>query len=536
MIARSVAALQVRPADPRGRERLAVAGLVGLSVVFAAFLLYVGRNTTFFYDEWSFLLGRRGVSTETLLSPHNGNLSVVPIALFKALLQIGGADSYWLFRVTLVAFHLIVVLLVYLVGRRHASPVVAALAAGLVLVMGQSADNMIWPAQFGFVLAVIGGLVALLGIDWETRRGDLLAAAGLALALASSSNGVPFVAVVAVIVLWKPSRWRRAWVVLVPVALYGLWSLGYGDSQVMLSNASDVPAFGSTMAATAAGAVLGFNVDLGRPMLVLAAAALAWWFLRGGRVDGRVVGMLAGLLAMWTLTPLARAAIEDPSAPRYSYVAVVVMVLIGCAAVGRRAISSQAAWLAVVILVLAGLAGSAALVQRGDALRDHADDIRARLAAVDLAGAAVPPDFLPIVDQPQIVAGPAQQAQRDLGRIADRPEDLARGTAAERTAADEVLRRLNTFVVGPVPAGTTKRACRTVAPDEESALPDASTGLVVVAPEGAEIRTRAFADAAAPLVTALPGSVVVRHLASAAAVPWRFSLVGAGRLRVCTVR
>src|SRR5436305_3106217 len=43
----------------------------------AVVLLYAGRHLTFFYDEWDYVLGRRGSSVAAYLDPHNGHLSAV---------------------------------------------------------------------------------------------------------------------------------------------------------------------------------------------------------------------------------------------------------------------------------------------------------------------------------------------------------------------------------------------------------------------------------------------------------------------------
>ena len=53
---------------------------------------------------------------------------------------------------------------------------------------------------------------------------------------------------------------RRAWVVLVPLALYGLWLLAYGRSGASLSNIAGAPVF----VANSLGAALDWLIDMAR--------------------------------------------------------------------------------------------------------------------------------------------------------------------------------------------------------------------------------------------------------------------------------
>lgn len=516
-----------------GDERVAALALALLGVLFGALALYVARGTTFFFDEWDFLLNRRGISSESLLAPHNGSLSLAPVVLFKGLLQIAGADGHWLFRLTLLALHLTAVVLTFRLISRRATTVTAALGATLILVIGRSADNLIWPAQLAFLLAIVGGLTALAGLDRDDRRGELLACGGLILGLASSSVAIPFAAVAAVQIACEPGRRRRIWVVAVPLALYGAWSLRFGDSQLNVQNIVQVPAFATTMAANAAGAVFGLDVQWGRTLLIVAVAALALWFVRGGPVSARMMGLLAGLLTMWTLTALARAGISEPTVPHYTYASAVLGLLVAAEAVGRTPLRARTVGVASAVVLLAVALGAASVWQRGAELRADSADVRARLAAMALAGTAVPFDFRPVPRQPQVVAGRVQVAQRDFGRIALPLAQLPRAPAAQRDAADDVLRRLLTPRVLALPTRPRPGSC----PPARGELPfaRAGRGLVIAAPAGAELRLRAFADAPAAVVAIPSPGALVRPAPGERAIAWKATIVGAGTIRACSV-
>ena len=80
--------------DPRFREPPVtqnqsgwVPWLLGLAMLIAAAaILHEGRGTLPFFDEWNFIIERRGHSLDTLLRPHNGHLVVAPLLLYKLLL------------------------------------------------------------------------------------------------------------------------------------------------------------------------------------------------------------------------------------------------------------------------------------------------------------------------------------------------------------------------------------------------------------------------------------------------------------------
>ena len=142
-------------------------GAAVLALAAAVVILVEGRHTTFFFDEWDFLLGRRGHSAGDFLRGQNGNPSLFPVALFKALLQVFGADGHWAFRTALLVLHLIVAGLVLVVARRRVGLAGGAVAAALVLVLGRASDDLIWAFQTGFLLSVLGGLAALAALDGE---------------------------------------------------------------------------------------------------------------------------------------------------------------------------------------------------------------------------------------------------------------------------------------------------------------------------------------------------------------------------------
>ena len=129
------------------RPRLALAGLLAA----ALFLFTDGHDQTFWYDEWAFLLGRRGSDLATFLEPHNGHLSLLPIAVYKLLLGAAGMDHYWPFRLTVVVLHLICALLLFVYAERRVGGWLALGAAALLLFLGPAWEVIVWPFQIAWV-------------------------------------------------------------------------------------------------------------------------------------------------------------------------------------------------------------------------------------------------------------------------------------------------------------------------------------------------------------------------------------------------
>ncbi len=143
--------------------------------------------------------------------------------VFKALFSTVGIDSYVPYRVAGLAIHCGVAVLLFAYARRRAGDVLALAAAATVLFLGTAWQDVLWPFQIGFLGSLAAWIGALLALDREDRRGDVAAAVLLALALSSSSLGIPLLLAFALEVLGRPDRRARWWVIAAPAVLYGAW-------------------------------------------------------------------------------------------------------------------------------------------------------------------------------------------------------------------------------------------------------------------------------------------------------------------------
>ena len=93
-------------------------------------LLYLGRSTSFYFDEWDWIQGRRAWDLDALLLPHNEHLSLAPVLVFKALFSTVGIDSYVPYRVAGLALHCGVVVLLFAYARRRVGDAARARRGG----------------------------------------------------------------------------------------------------------------------------------------------------------------------------------------------------------------------------------------------------------------------------------------------------------------------------------------------------------------------------------------------------------------------
>ena len=57
-------------------------------------LVWLGRDMTFYHDEWALIL-KRDLSVNGILAPHNEHLSATLVILYRVLIGTVGLGSYW---------------------------------------------------------------------------------------------------------------------------------------------------------------------------------------------------------------------------------------------------------------------------------------------------------------------------------------------------------------------------------------------------------------------------------------------------------
>ena len=160
-----------------------------------------------------------------------------------------------------------------------------------------------------------------------------------ALALATYSIALPFVAGAAVLILIGENRWRRAWVFVVPVMLYAAWLLwsrsqaGSTGSNVHLYNLLLGPNWALNSLASVGAALLGLNYpSLGSgwgPVIAVAALACLGWRLSRGNIPRWLWATMALLATLWLMgAAAALPPIRVPQKSEYMFPATIAVLLV----------------------------------------------------------------------------------------------------------------------------------------------------------------------------------------------------------------
>jgi hypothetical protein len=474
-----------------------------------------GRGLTFFYDEWSYVVGRAGHSPSVFLRPHNEHPSIFPVAIYKTLFATAGLGHYWIYRCVHIALMELIAALVYAYGRPRIGRWWALFPALALAVVGAAPEYLLWPFELSFSLSIAGALGAVLAFDRSSRRADVVAAALWVVSLLSSGVGIALFAGFVVELALRGDRRERVWVVVAPALLYALWWVPYHAGHYPLSNVQHVPRFVEGEYTTGTGALTTLS-DLNGPLaavlvalVVVAACGVAgrrprFWFVVGAPV------------IFWAATALVRYGISEPNVQRYAYVSAVLLALVVCElGAGRVRIAMNARAVAIAGLALAALVvndiGLLHAAPKG--IADFSRVLRPELGALELARGHVAPGFVPDAGRaPDIVAG-RYFAARDRypgGSPGDGADAIAHAAPDARAAADKVLFGALGLGAMPVadlpPAGLVRPVAAVVG---QGAATDAGGGCLRFAP----------ADPGASLTVTVPGgSLYVDNRTAAAAV------------------
>ena len=518
-------------------------------------LHWLGR-LTFWRDEWDFLLHRRSWSLSTFLDPFVEHLVAASILIYKVLVSTFGMDSGRPFQIAAVVLFLLSVGTLFAYVRRRIGEWLALAAILPILFLGPSWDDLLFPFQMALFGSVAAGIGALLAMERRSRGGDIAAAALLLLSLLFSDLGIPFVAAATVLVAFDRERWGRAFVVVVPTALWLVWYAGWGHNVhtfISVHNLANLPSYvldglASSLAAWT-GLAVGQNqpspLDWGRPLLVLAVGVAAWRLYRLRRPPASVLAALVLLLGFWSLTALNANPLAPPSAGRYQYIGI-TFIAIAAAELLRGVRVSRGATAAILLVALAAAVGNASLLRdEARGLARIAQQERGGLAALELARARVDPGFKLTQQNSgvdylgELDAGSYFSAVDAYGSPAYSARELPGAPVAARTSADMVSAAalgIGLAPAGPVEPGSCVTAKRGAAPTVAS-VP--LNGIVLRANgPGTSVRLQRYASAFPVALGTLPARSPRRLAipADGSSRPWSVQLTGGGPVTACRAK
>ena len=371
---------------------------VVLAIVMAGcfvLLMWAGRGTTFFYDDWPYITDRTGWNPNSLLSPHVDHLQVVSVVIYKAMFETIGLHDYAPYRAVLAVLNVTTGVLLFAYGRRRIGPWPSIALAACLVVMAPSWYNLVFAFQINFVGAAAAGVGALLALDRRERRWDVVAMVLIGTSIASSSVGFPFLIGAGVEVLLGRDRWRRAWIVGVPVVFYGLWRLRYADgSSATLSNLDAIPGWILNAFDDSAAAMVGTTHGFGVVVAIGLVALVVRELLEPGRPSPRLVSLIAMPLSLWALTALGRAHMGIAADEnRYLYVSGLLLALLGMEAARRYDLRGRTAVVLTVLIGFGALSNAAGVDNGGQRLREWSGPGKDAATALDIAGHLRAGDF-----------------------------------------------------------------------------------------------------------------------------------------------
>lgn len=307
-------------------------GLVASSGLLVAF----ARQLWFFGDDWDFLLTRGTVAgtDRGLFTPHNEHWSTIPILIYRAIFAMVGLRHYLPYALPVIAAHVGVVTLMYLMLVRSGVSRWVAVAVSLFLAfLGAGAENTLWDFQIGFVGAVFFGLLALWLYDRQEQLAWQISVVWVAAPLALMCSGVAL-AMLATVCFYAAARrglLHALVVASVPFAVYAAWYMGLGRHALppAVSNPWDylqVPLYvwiGLTKAWESGSGIPGSGAVI---LIVLVGAALVARS-KPAKLRHFAWAGLAGAFAQFVLAGLTRISlgVEQATAPRYVYIVAVLM-------------------------------------------------------------------------------------------------------------------------------------------------------------------------------------------------------------------
>ncbi len=414
------------------------------------FLDHFRSPSTFYFDEWNFVLDRRSGSIDDFLAPHNGHLSLLPVVVYKVALSAFGMNHYRPFRIVGLLVHILVATMIYRYVRARIGKVCGLAAGVIVLLLGSGWQNIFWPFQIGFMGSVLFGVAAWTLLRHRSRRSDVWASIALGACLACSGLGIAVVVGTTALLAWD-RRWKRLMkIVGPPTLLYLIWYAIYGESQGSSENITLIPRFAANEAASSIAGIAGRSLDWGRVMLLLLLVLLVFVTVRRRRVSPTIIAPAVCAISNWLLIGYSRAPFGDFAASRYVYVGAALVILIVSELLAD--FSCRAFACVAPVVAIACVWGNWRILHAGaDGIRKTTEITRHELKALQWAQGTVPDVYRPDPSRmPQLSAGTYFGAEAALGSPAF--SDAQVGGAGEVTHEQVDRVSIGALAVDPRPS------------------------------------------------------------------------------------
>ena len=533
---------------------------MGLLLLAAGAMLVAAQSgMTFIYDDWGYLLYRRGFSADALLDPFNEHIVIALVAVYDGSLELFGMDTARPVQIVSDLMVLSCGALLFLYARTRVGDWLAVMASALILFFGSAYLDLLWPINLALSGGCAAGIGALLALDRDDRNGDRVAATLLVVSVLFSEVGVAFAVGALVAVLLGDRSWReRVFIPAAPLLLYAVWWIGWGhqaDSSFSLENVLDSPAYVFDAISQALAALVGLGrpfsgdaselvgINFGRVLLVI-GAVLAVLRLRGRPVPAGVWIALAAGATFWFTAAFNENELRGPESARILLPSGIFILLITVNVL--RDVRLGASGLVVAAGVTALMVGSnlTSLRDGAEVLETTSETVRADLAAVERVQ-DVNPDYV-LSGFPWLLPVPTadyRDAVEDTGSTpAYSDSELLAAPTPARAHADAVIAAALGLTLAPGAAApaATDAGCRTVDTAASGATDvEFGPGTVTIADLGGTpkrvLLARYSTDAYSVDLGDLPatGAATLEVPADRSEQPWLLGLKGDGPAVVC---
>ena len=507
----------------------AESALVAFTLLAAgAMLLYLQRDTTFYRDEWSFVLYRQGQSVENYLAPNAGNLVLLPALLYVAMFKAFGLDSPEVVRIVSVATTLLCAWLLYRWARRRVSPWGAVLPLVSILSFGPGWNDLLWPFQVGYFISLAAGIGSLILLEHDRPRADAGAAALVALGVMGSSVGLAFAASGFAMVLARGRRQPGTLALFaLPVVAWLVWYQAYAtaDARFHPSNLAQAPALAFESAGAAMGGVTALGPAAGTVLLLGLLVLVVRRVVRDGHLTPELAGPIAFGIAFWALISLAPLAGSAPDESRYLLPGAVAILLVGVELL--RGATASRGWAATILIAFALVTVSnlASLRNAAVSVRGTSNEAKAELAAVEVAGTRLAPGYEANVSEFEIEGAAYLAAvQHWDSSPAPDPKTLHRLSASQRSAFDRALLAAEGITAAPIARPRAVARCERIPAEGTEVSPSGRGWVVISGPRPVQLGIRRLGDTPTTLTELPPrGARTVRLPKDGLSRPWVLS-------------
>ena len=520
----------------------------------AALLIQYRSGLNFMLDDWAFVIYREDGDLGDFFDPHNEHISILPVAIYKLFLSLFGMESAMPLQVFSVLVFLLSVFVLFLYLKPLVGTPTAVIGCAVILFLGAAWEDLLWAFQIGFSISMAAGVGSLIMLRRGDALGDRVACLLLVVAMISTSLGIPFmIGAALLLLLQRENLTRRLYVVVVPLAVYGAWYLGWGqtaESALSFGNVLNAPEYIARSFSLTVTEVTGLSRVVKSTATVpsllvglLAVVAIAIGVKRQAGIPRLllVAGVIA--LAFWGLAALNTAPGRGFEASRYQFPnAVFMLMILASAFEGTRPRTKELVVLALIAVVAVAVNLEAMRSGYTNVMKPLSDKGITGLTAIGIARETVEPGLeigMNQDDTAKVTAGAYFAAEDKYGSPVWSESEIAESSGFARTRIDQILVAALPISARAMPNALVSGSCRQVqagVPGSAEAVPLPERRFSIRSEREVFLAVGRYSDGVTTGAALVEPDVetLLRIPRDLSDKPWRVGFFGEGEVRVCT--